>query len=519
MGDGIPRTDLVHHLLSALPLGEVEKAVDYARRSALAAFDVCAHADAASLLRRALSALEVASDAHPRLRAELLLGLSLCERASASDGFPEHLSQAVGLGHKHAFGEILALAGQNMSIAPGFMTMKGARDVLEAADRALPPDNLVSRSLVLAHLAWTAPNCFDAELAGPLVARSEALARASHQPNVLAVALSAKLYFANGPDSRDLAETISKQIELLYAESSPLVRVHWSAQMEFSRIVVSLQEGDAAGIEDSIAAFGAAARELRHPELEWHHRRAGVVHRMNRGDYGGLEAAVRELHLAAEELHLFSLQGVRALDRIILRRETDSTSALPAFDAALLIGEGDCPYRRARKIRSLVELGAIDVARAALQDLPPGKLDRLPHDRDFLSTLVHLSVASIATSSHSHAEALYALLSPYPHWYAADLSLHCDGSVSHFLGTLARSLGRTREATKHLEEALDRNDRAGFAPQAAHSAYELARVLGATASPQARKRAQALFTHVLDVTRRIGMQPLAHEAQGQLDNL
>jgi DNA-binding winged helix-turn-helix (wHTH) protein len=518
VGEGIPRTDLVAHLLSALPLGDVEKAVDYARRSALAAFHVCAHADAASLLRRALSALEIASDAHPRLRADLLLGLSLCERASANDGFSEHLSQAVALGREHAFGEILSLAGRNMSIAPGFMTMKGARDVLEAADRALPEDNLASRSLVLAHLAWTAPNCFDAELAGPLASRSEALARASQDPGALAVALSAKLYFANGPDSRDLARTISRQIDLLYAESSPLVRAHWSAQIEFSRIVVSLQEGDAAAVEDSISAFGAAARELRHPELEWHHRRAGLVQRMNRGDYGGLAAPLRELHLAAEELHLFSLQGVRALDQIILRRETDSTSAPPAFEAALVVREGDCPYRRARKIRSLVELGAIEVGRTALQDLPPGTLDRLPHDRDFLSTLVHLAVASIATSSQAHTEALYGLLSPYPRWYAADLSLHCDGSVSHFLGTLARALDRAQEAAMHLEEALEQNDRAGFVPQAAHSAYELACVLSGTSGPQAPKRVQALLTRVLDVTRRIGMEPLAREAQRQLGN-
>lgn len=156
------------------------------------------------------------------------------------------------------------------------------------------------------------------------------------------------------------------------------------------------------------------------------------------------------------------------------------------------------------------------MARAELHNLAPSALGRLPHDRDFLATLVHLSVASIATSSHAHAEALYGLLSPYPHWYAADLSLHCDGSVSHFLGTLARALGRTEEATKHLEEAIEENDRAGFAPQAAHSAYELARLLSSTGGTRAGKRVRALLTRVLDVTRRIGMQPLAQDAQRQL---
>ena len=136
--------------------------------------------------------------------------------------------------------------------------------------------------------------------------------------------------------------------------------------------------------------------------------------------------------------------------------------------------------------------------------------------RDYLGTLVHLSVASIATSSPAHAEALYALLSPYPHLYAADLSLHSDGSVAHVLGTLAHSLGRMREAARHLEEALECNEHAGFAPQAAHSAYELARTLYDPASPQTGKRARSLFTRVIDMTRRIGMAPLAQDARQQL---
>jgi DNA-binding winged helix-turn-helix (wHTH) protein len=518
VGDGIPRAELVHHLLSALPLGDVQKAVEYAKRSALAASHVCAHADAAALLRRALSALESASEDHPRLRADLLLGLSLCERAYADDRFPGHLAEAVALGFQHGLGEVLAEAGWHMSIAPGFTTVKGAREVLEAADRALPPDNLLPRAQVLAHLSWTAPYCFDTERVAPLVARAEALARASRDPEAMAVALSAKIYFANGPDSRDVVAATSRQIDLLYADSTPLVRSHWSAQTQFSRIVVSLQQGHAEAVEEAIEAFGAAARELKHPELEWHHRRAGVVHRMNRGDFDGLPTALKELHEEAENLRLFSLRSVRAIDWIVLRRETDSMSNLPPMESALAVQEVDCPYRRARKIRSLAEVGVIETARSALHELAPSTLARLPHDRDYLATLVHLSVGSILTRSPAHAEALYALLSPYPHWYAADLSLHCDGSVSHFLGTLARSLGRTREATRHFEEALECNERAGYAPQAAHSAYELARALSDPTSPQGGKRVKSLLTRVIDMTHRIGMAPLAHDAQQQLQS-
>jgi hypothetical protein len=68
---------------------------------------------------------------------------------------------------------------------------------------------------------------------------------------------------------------------------------------------------------------------------------------------------------------------------------------------------------------------------------------------------------------------------------------------------------------KHLEEALERNERAGFAPQAAHSVYELGAVLSELTSPQS-KQARALFARVLEMSRRMGMAPLMRAAQDHL---
>ena len=108
VGVGAPRPEIVHHYLAAMPFGDMDKAVDYARRSALAAAQICAHADAAMLLRRALSALDLGEDPHPRLRCDLLLGLAECERLSADVRFSEHLADAVALALEHGFGEVLA---------------------------------------------------------------------------------------------------------------------------------------------------------------------------------------------------------------------------------------------------------------------------------------------------------------------------------------------------------------------------------------------------------------------------
>lgn len=514
----VPSPELVHHLLSAVPLGDIDKAVDYAKRSALAASNVCAHADAASLLRRALSALDVAGGPRPRMRCELLLGLAHCERVSADSRFIERLSEAVALAREHGFGDILAEAGRRMSSAPGFIALTGAREVLEAADRALPPENAELRADVLAHLSWTAPYCFDKERAAELVARAESLALESSSDASLAVALSAKLYFSSGPGTESAVQEISERLERLQAERTPLTRAYLTAQTEFSRIVLSLQRADVAGAERSLEAFGAAAREIHHAELEWHHERARMVLRMNRGEFAESVALLRKLEDRAKELELFAAERICSADWAVLLRETAGIERLAPFEGMLVPEESDCPCRLARKVRFLAEIGATSRARTALEVHSADGLRRLPEDRDYLATLANLSVASVLTGSQRHAVVLYALLLPHAHLHAADIRIHCEGSVSHYLGLLARLLGRDRDAAVHFEEGLERNTAAGLAARAAHSAYELARVL--IDSPASdHGRARELLGRALVTGRTLGMKPLVQKAEQALHAL
>jgi cytochrome c-type biogenesis protein CcmH/NrfG len=78
---------------------------------------------------------------------------------------------------------------------------------------------------------------------------------------------------------------------------------------------------------------------------------------------------------------------------------------------------------------------------------------------------------------------------------------------------LAEALGRARDSVEHLERALDANGRAGFEGRAAHSAYELGRVLMATANSRVLKRARELLGRALESSRRMGMAPLAHRVE------
>jgi DNA-binding winged helix-turn-helix (wHTH) protein len=522
VGDGSPRQELVHHLLSALPLGEVKKAVEYAQRSAQEAARVHAYADAAGLLRRALAALDLAEGSLPRLRCEVLVGLAFCERRSVDFRFSEHLADAIALAHEHRFGDILAEAARHMTIAPGYIALPGARGVLDAALRALPSEEKLLRAEVLARLSWTAPHCFDAQQAESLVARAEALVNEAGSPGAFETetwGAGAKLYFESGPDSPDVAERISNQIVRVHGKVEPWNLTAWLIQGTFSQIVVCLQRADMGGVMRHTDALGALAHLYKRPELEWHHRRANAVQRMNRGQFAEAQAELTELQEWAERARLFGRHSMHAVDWGVLLRETGDVSRLASYTETMEAEESDCPFRRARKIRFLAEMGAIPTARVVLQELPAETLSRLPRDRDYLGTLAHLAVGSLATNSLRHADALYELLSPYAHMYTADLSLHCDGSVAHFLGLLAGALGRTRESIKHLVCALDANDRAGFEGRAAHSAYELGRVLMASPRSQTLKRAQSLLGRALESSRRMGMAPLARQAADQLVTL
>ena len=516
VGAGSPRHELVHHLLSALPLGDVKKAVEYAQRSAREAARVNAHADAGELLRRALAALDLAQGAHPRLRCEMLVGLAVCERFSVDSRFSERLAEAVAIAREHGFGDVLADTTRLLAFAPGFLAVPGAQGVLEAALRTLPPDEKPLRAEVLARLAWTAPHCFDARQAASLVERAEALAIETGNTAVLEIVLWAKLYFASGPDSPELAKSISDQVDQLYGELGHRNLASWPVNSAFTNTVVCLQRADMEGVVRHTAALGTIARQFKRPELEWHHRRASAVQRMNRGEFAEAEVALRDLRDWAERARLFGRHSMYAVDWGVLLRETGDIASLASYEQTMMPDESDCPFRRARKIRFLAELGDVEAARRILRELPSEALSRLPHDRDYLGTLVHLAVASLATNDLNHVEALYTLLSPYPNFYAADLSFHCDGSVAHFLGLLAGALGLARESVEHFEQALNANERAGFEGRAAHSAYELGRAVTATAASGGQSRARTLLERALEASRRMGMAPLARRAEQQL---
>lgn len=160
----------------------------------------------------------------------------------------------------------------------------------------------------------------------------------------------------------------------------------------------------------------------------------------------------------------------------------------------------------------MVEFGLVREAEAALRRIPVALIYELPPDLSYLFTLTRLAVGSIAIGATEYVDTLYQLLKPYPQYYAAGFTLHCDGSISHFLGMLARTLGRHREAVAHLEEALEHNARFNLKAQIVRTRCELARTLADSGARSTQRRARSLLQQALEDARKLGLQRLCGEA-------
>ncbi len=500
--------ELAHHLLSALPSGDIGRAISSAREAAFSATRVGAYADACAFLRRALEALRLSPDADPYLACSLLYDLARCERA-AGEPFAQHFEEAVQLALNYGYGEVLFSAGQRMSQSPGTVAMPGADTVLEAALAAIPATDARRRSIVLAHLTWTPPHCRDTGHVQALLEEAETLAERSTD-SAKRAALRAKLYFAGGPDDYERAVAIARQLENMATHRDPMKRALWSLEPLLGRVIALLQRGEFSAAQSAIEGFGAAAKELHHAELIWHYERMCVVMRMNSGDYAFARTRLAELKADADRLQLHARKAVEAVDwGELMRQTTDIKPFAAQFARGLSAADpSDNPNVQASKLRMLVQFGLLDEARAALRGISPESLQKLPKSRDYLAVLSHIALASVATQSRGHLEVLYELLKPYPNFCVAALSVHVTGVVSHYLAILAHGLNQRARALEHFEHAIALQERLGLQPQLARSRYDLGAMLVESAERTERERGRATLEAVHEQAGKLGLAPL-----------
>ncbi|MGH2801008.1 MAG: hypothetical protein ACRDM0_25715, partial [Thermoleophilaceae bacterium] len=167
------------------------------------------------------------------------------------------------------------------------------------------------------------------------------------------------------------------------------------------------------------------------------------------------------------------------------------------------------PLHRSALACLLVELGRTAEARAAFDELARDDFVALYPDNEWLLGISLAADACAALGERSAAATLYEQMGPFAGRHAIGHAEGSVGAVDRYLGLLAATVDRVDDAVRHLEDAIQINERMGTRPWTAHCQHDLALVLRRRDAPGDRARAEELDRKALAAAEALGMPMLA----------
>jgi hypothetical protein len=297
--EGASSSQLAYHLLSALPRGDVGRAVAEARRAADEAAGLLAYEDAAEHLRGAAVALDRHRPADSEERLAVLLDLTDAERrAGRMPEAREAALEAVALASR--LGDAGALARATLGYGGAGFESAFVDDtmvtLLEQALAAVGTEDSVLRVELLSRLAKALHYAQHPEAEAQrdeLSAAALAAATRLADPRAVLVALEGRHFALCRPDNLeeriDAAErTIALARELRDVERDLLGRYFLVADL--------VEAGDMERADAAIAEYGRRAEESRFALHRWYHARFEAMRGLLAGRF---EDAARRAQEAA----------------------------------------------------------------------------------------------------------------------------------------------------------------------------------------------------------------------------
>jgi DNA-binding winged helix-turn-helix (wHTH) protein/tetratricopeptide (TPR) repeat protein len=513
--EGRPRAafsvnELAYHAYRALPQADPDRVEQYARDAAEAAMGTFAYEEAAEFYEWALEAHRYRSGADARSHCELLLALATAQRLSgAVRDAQKNVERAIDIARQHRFADLLSAAARKLrpAAAAALVADPLALQALEDASALVTEGERSLRIRILGQLACIPPYSLSIEKSQELSARAVQLAREGDDPADLVEALRSRLHALSGPDCIDELLEVAREITSLGSYAVSYMR----GEAELARYHGFVHKGDMVGAERALEDIGRIGRASRRPEMMWHYERDKATLAFQAGRFDEAQAVFHHLFAQGRRLRLpygkfFFMTHVLVLayERTGFEILQDSTNEWRTH----LDWAASLPSYRAHEIRFLLEMKRRDEAKEAFDGMARKGFENITRELGYLNALAQLSTVAVGLEDRERAESLYALLRPYPHHNTPTNFGFYQGSVSYFLGLLAGLLGRSREATGHLEDALEMNTRLGCVPQVARTQLALASALCLDGARAARTRANDLVAQATATARRLSMTPL-----------
>ena len=512
---------IAHHFDRALELSAVVLPLQQADpglvESALASFvraghqaaSLVAHDEAARWYLVALGALDL-SDDDPALRCNLLLSLGdVRQRGGTTLEARDTFHKAAALAREHRMSEQLGRAalgfggGQTFDIPP-FTVDSELVELLEEALEMLGEEPGGLRARVLGRLAVALYFSNEDERRAELGRQAVDMATSVRDTGALAYALSARRFALWGPETLD--ERLEVATEILELAQSvgdrdlTLLGHRW-------RIVSLLELGDIAAVAAQIDEYSAIAEELKQPYQLWF---AEVFRGMHASLEGRMEEAEALMHRALEIGS--RTQGENAVQFFAAQLLTlrEHQGRLHEMEPAIRAYAEQFPTTLA--IRAALAwiytlMGRTDDARENFEIVAANDFADLPRDTTWLLSLMMLAHTACALGDRGRAKILYDLFAPYnSRTIVAGPAIVCLGSASRYLGLLAATIGRRRDAARHFTEAIEMHDRMGARPYLAHSLREYGELLQGSDDADERARSGELLGRAAALYAELGME-------------
>jgi tetratricopeptide (TPR) repeat protein len=515
---------LAHHYFEAISAGpsvddapvtgptSLEKAELYARQAGEQSARSLAYEEASRHFRMALQLQELRELKDDAARTDLLVLLGDADaragdldRARATflragalarrSGSAGHLATAA-LGYGGRF--LWVRAGSDVHLVPllqDALVLLGGRD-----------EHLRVRLLARLACAWRdSPQ--HREHSAALSDEAVELARRLDDPSTLGYALTGRFWATWWPDNTKQRLEVAREmlaVALTAGDAERIIDAH------LALFATHAELGQMAEARAELAAVARLADELRQPAQMW----LGPVNRtvlaLMEGDFAGAELLMRREtdetqpatpirdDVSSARMHRFLLHRERGTLELMESSVRSSVEEFPWY-----------PFHRAALACLLADLGRGDEARAVLADLARNDFEAMYRDSLWLMGITLAAEACALLGDTASAGRLYGQLLPFAGGHAfgqGDASL---GAIDRYLGLLARPMGRLDDAVRHLQAAIELNERMGARPWTAHSQHDLAEVLRQRGGAGDRARAAELDQSALATARQLGMTALA----------
>jgi tetratricopeptide (TPR) repeat protein len=509
--------ELAHHFCEGAPGGDVDKAVDYARRAGERAAALLAYEEGVRLFRLALEVLGMKGSSKGEARCRLLLALGDCQaregdlagaketflRAAAvarQEGLAQELADAA-LGYGGRF--VWARAGSDRHVVP----------LLEEALRSLPEGDREIRVRLIARLAGALRDHDPPDRQDRRSREAVDMARRIGHPATLSYALEGRFAATWWPDNAEDRLAVASEMLRLGEEAEDQERM---MQGHDFRMTAFIELGDVPAVDAELEHMAVLVDKLRQPAQRWLFLGVSAMRSLFDGRFEEAERLILEAQRLGQRAQEWDAVFGTRMQTYMLRLEQGRLAEIED-----MVGRSVAEYPTRFAFRCLQahlyrELDRPLEARRAFDQLAVRGFADIRRDNDWLFEMSFLPEVADFLGDVDRAAILYDLLVPYAGRLAVTAGEASTGSVSRCLGVVASMLRRWDEAVRHFDEALGWNAAMGARPWVAHTQYDYARMLLSRDGPGDRERAAEFLSGALETCWELGMTALDRKVTAEL---